>query len=390
MVESLARVTATVPEHPRLNSYDEWSTLRQVIIGDIGQYEGHHLDPSFAMFYFENIFGPLSLRAASPQRVGSFPRFPRHVIAELKEDLNELVSAIQQFGATVLRPATGLPQASIRTPYWTSRSASPLNVRDQVVILGSTIVETAPHIRARLFENDALKPIFYDYFAAGADWISMPRPTLGRGALDPSYFIDAGYDISNVLHADDAGAIPGLGFEMVFDGAQCIRMGQDVLVNVANQNHLLGYQWLERVFGSKLKFHKITRLADSHIDSIVLPLCPGTLLVRSPEFTALLPEALHKWKVLYSPEPDEARFPEYRGEYMALASKYIDMNVLSLSPDTVIVNSLYPELIRLLEQNRFTVIPVRHRHRRLIGGGFHCLSLDCHRDGGCESYLQGP
>jgi glycine amidinotransferase len=159
------------------------------------------------------------------------------------------------------------------------------------------------------------------------------------------------------------------------------------LVNVANRNHILGYKWLQRTFGSEFTFHKITRLADSHIDSVVLPLRPGVLLVRSPQSVELLPEALHKWKILYAPESDEARFPKYDGALLALASKYIDMNVLSLSPDTVLVNSLYPELIRLLERNNFTVIPIRHRHRRLVGGGFHCFTLDCYRDSEYESYF---
>ena len=35
----------------------------------------------------------------------------------------------------------------------------------------------------------------------------------------------------------------------------------------------------------------------------------------------------------------------------------------------------------------FTVVPVRHRHRRLFGGGFHCFTLDTVRAGGCEEYL---
>ena len=33
------------------------------------------------------------------------------------------------------------------------------------------------------------------------------------------------------------------------------------------------------------------------------------------------------------------------------------------------------------------VVPVRHRHRRLFGGGFHCFTLDTVREGGPEDYL---
>ncbi|GAA1932332.1 hypothetical protein GCM10009837_67600 [Streptomyces durmitorensis] len=35
----------------------------------------------------------------------------------------------------------------------------------------------------------------------------------------------------------------------------------------------------------------------------------------------------------------------------------------------------------------FDVVPVRHRHRRLFGGRFHCFTLDTRRTGGFEDYV---
>ncbi|MGW0735599.1 hypothetical protein [Streptomyces sp. NPDC002851] len=73
---------------------------------------------------------------------------------------------------------------------------------------------------------------------------------------------------------------------------------------------------------------------------------------------------------------------------MTLTSLYIDMNVLSIDESTVIANSEAPRLVRTLEKHGFTVIPVRHRHRRLFSGGFHCFTLDTVRAGsGAEDYL---
>ena len=43
--------------------------------------------------------------------------------------------------------------------------------------------------------------------------------------------------------------------------------------------------------------------------------------------------------------------------------------------------------VQVLERRGFTVVPVRHRHRRLFGGGFHCFTLDTVRRGGPEDYL---
>lgn len=53
----------------------------------------------------------------------------------------------------------------------------------------------------------------------------------------------------------------------------------------------------------------------------------------------------------------------------------------------MIVNDACLGLIRTLGDHKFTVVPVRHRHRRLFGGGFHCFTLDTVRTGGPEDYL---
>ncbi len=129
------------------------------------------------------------------------------------------------------------------------------------------------------------------------------------------------------------------------------------------------------------------RLSDSHIDSMVLALRPGTLLVRSEKVAELLPEPLRTWDLIVPPVPEVNNFPQYEDDDLILTSKYIDLNVLSVDEETVLVNAACPELIRTLERARFTVVPVVHRHRRLFGGGFHCFTLDTVRDGGPEDYL---
>lgn len=177
-----------------------------------------------------------------------------------------------------------------------------------------------------------------------------------------------------------------VGFEILFDGAQCIRFGKDVLVNVATKNHELGFQWLQQHLGAKFRLHKISKLADSHIDSVIMPLRPGTLLLRNVRYLNLLPDFLRKWDIIYPPEPQLNIFPNYESDDLVLTSKYIDLNVLSLDENKVVVNSLFPELIATLEKNGFTVIPVRHRHRRIFGGGFHCFTLDTVRESSLEDY----
>ncbi|MEU8523619.1 inosamine-phosphate amidinotransferase 1 [Streptomyces sp. NPDC048577] len=368
------------PPAQGVHSYDDFTRLREVVVGRADHYTEHDADSSWRLFYYENVAPHLP----EGQRRLSVPQ---QIVDELIEDVTGFADALAACGVSVLRPSAPGKNVQVSSPWWSSGATPPLNVRDNAVILGTTIVETAPHIRGRVFENDHLKPHFNRYFEQGANWLSMPRPALAAGSLDTAYFDHEGIDVTAAMSGEDALPIDGLGLEMVFDGAQCVRLGRDVLVNVANHNHLLAYRWLQRNFPD-LRLHRLPGIADNHIDSIVSVLRPGLMLLRSPHYLQFLPKAMRGWDAIYPP-PSSVPEPDYDafGFVIPTASRYIDINVLSVDETTVVVNSLYPELISLLEQRGFTVVPVRHRHRRLFGGGHHCFTLDTVRDGSFEDYL---
>lgn len=372
-----------------VNSYDEWTQLQEVIVGHVDGFSGFHLDSSFNLFYWDNVRAFLATQGffRINGELPSWPKIPIEAtfVEELREDIQAFVDVLEDLGVHVRRPAPMVGNDSIQTPFWKSFQSPPLNVRDQAIVLGSSIVETAPQVRARLFENDYLKPLFLEYMLAGARWLSMPKPTLACGVLDSSFF-SLDEEERTVLLDHHAMALPGLVTEMLFDGAQCLRLGRDVLVNVGNRNHDLGFRWLEAMYGGTFTFHRLDRMADSHIDSTILPLRPGVWLVRDKRYIDMLPERFRGWDFVVAPESESDLFPSYEGKNLSIASKFIDMNVLSVSEKIVIVNSLFPELISALERSRFEVVPVRHRHRRLFGGGFHCFTLDIRRSGGLESY----
>jgi glycine amidinotransferase len=368
-------------ESVRVNSFDEWSRLREVVVGRAESWRSFELDTSFRLFYFDNVRPVLQTKAG-----GAHLEIPARLLDELEEDIEGLVEALTACGVTVHRPTRLNEQARVQTPYWSSETTPALNVRDQAIVLGDTIVETAPHVRARYFENDLLRHIFYRFLRAGSRWVAMPRPSLARGSLDPSFFAgDA--EVDEIMLDREATELDAVGHELIFDGAQCMRFGRDVIVNVGNQNHALGFAWLEANFSDRFNFHLLDGIADSHIDSIVVPLRPGLLMVRSPEYLDKLPVQLKKWDMVFPPAVDDSRFPDYSDFGFNIASRYIDINVLSVDENTVVVNSLCPELIEELERHGMNVVPVRHRHRRLFGGGFHCFTLDLVRDGSPDQYF---
>ena len=377
-----------------LNSSNEWSALKEVVVGSPINYNTQDLELSFKVFFHDVAYSAFCYpyysddgRAkASSSQTSKTKHLKKKYLEELNEDVDALVEALTQAGVKVHRPMTLNRSIRFNTPYWQSACIPALNVRDQAIVLGDEILETPPQVRARYFENDLLKPIFYEYFRRGAKWTTMPRPIMTDRSFDTSYISGQNVPAMQEVYPQIESEFD-VGYEMMFDAAQCIRFGKDILINVATKNHYLGFQWLQRHFEDKFNFHLVYQFADNHIDSIVLPLKPGTLLLRNSQFLDKLPKPLQKWDIIYPPEPTENIFPQYEEDDLILTTKYIDLNVLSIDEETVIVNSLFPELIKTLEQHKFTVIPVQHRHRRIFGGGFHCFTLDTVRAGGIEDYF---
>ncbi|MDJ1134787.1 glycine amidinotransferase [Streptomyces iconiensis] len=388
----------------QLNTFDEWSPLKEVVVGSAENYITHERELSFDLFFHDNIANDNSFRTEwyypRPRPGGGHGagggdgadarRTPikQRYVAELNEDLEEIAKTLESLAVTVHRPMT-LDEAtsSVTTPAWSASVIPPLNLRDNTLILGDEIIETPPMIRSRYFETQFLTQVFQSYFQQGARWTVMPRPLMTDASFDLSY-VRTGTAGGPTEPIEDPQPSPyDVGFEMMLDGAQCLRLGRDIVVNISTANHAMACDWLERHLEGRFRVHRVHRLSDSHIDSMVLALRPGTLLVRSEEVADKLPEALRKWDLIVPPAPEANNFPEYDDDDLILSSRFIDLNVLSVSPDTVLVNEACPELMRKLEQHGFTVVPVRHRHRRLFGGGFHCFTLDTVREGGAEDYL---
>ena len=70
-----------------------------------------------------------------------------------------------------------------------------------------------------------------------------------------------------------------------------------------------------------------------------------------------------------------------------MGSPWVGMNVLSLDPETVLVDSRQTKLMRVLEKYKIKSIPIRLRHPYTHGGGIHCATIDTVRESKLESYF---
>lgn len=352
-----------------VNSYDEWTALHEVIVGTPYHLD-YHLDTSFRLFFHENI--------QDPSNHGVFGRIKpsNRLRDECEEDLREFVGILLDRGIVVRRPEPVTTVPTVQTPYWTAPAGHALMSRDPFLVIGDEIIETSPQVRARYFEGEMYKELFTEYFERGARWTVAPRSRL----------LDRNFDHSYVAHLGYAGEIPQSPFyEIMFDGAQVMRLGTDLIFNVANENHAMGARWLARHLGPDYRVHTV-RVADNHIDGKILPLRPGMLLIRDTVDLSALPKELRSWDVIRYEWLERPVEIEQDG-IPFLASQSIGINVLSLDEKHVVVQDMQIPLMRDLERAGFTPIPCRWRHGRSLGGGFHCITLDINREGGMESYL---
>ncbi|MFF5265299.1 glycine amidinotransferase [Actinomadura viridis] len=382
-----------------LNSHNDFSPLKEIIVGSATGYLGHDRDLSFDLFHHDNLhfrsdWAYPRLSTAPGLAADRSWKIKQRYADELAEDVEDLAALLTQLGVVVHRP---LPLPADAAPIagfgWTAPPAPALNIRDNTLILGGEIIETPPCIRSRYLETRLLAPVFTCYWQAGARWTTMPRPLLTDTSFDLSYSRDPDTTLGGPTEpiSNPQPSPYDVGLEMMLDGAQVLRLGRDLIVNIAHDNHRLAVDWLERhlydTHGDRYRLHRVWRMADNHIDSMLLALKPGVLLARHEGLRDLLPEAFRTWKLITPPPPSPGNFPVYDDGDLLLTSPYIDLNVLSIDEDTVLVNTDCPELVKALEAAGFTTITVRHRHRRLFGGGFHCFTLDTVRTGECEDYL---
>lgn len=357
-----------------INVHTEWGKLNEVIVGSVFNATDHNVDLSFKLFFNDNIQDVLLKNSIHLQK---------KLILERQADLDSLAETLKNLGIIVHRPDTLQNITAFKTPYFTDHQSPSDNPRDQVLIYKNKIIETPSIWRKRYFENDLLKKIFYQKFEEGAEWISAPKPMM----KDESYDLD--YARHNKNCNIDWNYHDGIqkSFEIMFDGAQCLKLGKDILMNVANKNHELGFKWLSRTLGSDVRIHPVN-FCDHHIDSMLMPIEAGTMLISSGKMELLvekLPTALQKWKKIIVPVKNTSSYD------VNLASGNINTNVLPIGNRTLITfnetNELEPQFRDILESNNFKIIHCRLRHSRLFGGGAHCVTLDLNRDDEFKSYI---
>jgi len=346
-----------------LNSCSEFGKLRSVIVGSPQGANHPEVDSSFANFFTPPVEQGVRKAAAGP--------IPAHIINEIAEDIEAFVDVLTKAGVEVLRPDPYDSTTPIKSPDWETSQLYSLMPRDCLFVHGHLYLEVPSATRARFFEPlpfRAIADAYERHPERGAILISAPKPRL----LDNSFDLNTPSFLPNT--------------EILFDGANCVRMGRDIFIDINNSANMRGRNWLQQLFnefGWGVRVHPM-HLGQDHADVTLVPLRPGVILVNPYRVNdSNLPQQFKGWTRVGTSQLADQTY----GLSYPMASKGIGRNVFMLDENTAIVEKNQISLIKELEALSFQVIPLQYRHGRTLGGSWHCITLDTNRDGGLENYF---
>jgi N-dimethylarginine dimethylaminohydrolase len=350
----------------KISSNNDWDPLKEIIVGKADKARVPTVDLSTMNMSYANY----SIDKIK-QLEGEYPNW---IIDEANEDAEELCDILRQAGVVVHRPQDIDHSKKFSTPHWSTTGWYSWCPRDLLLPLNNLMIETPSATRSRLFETYAYHDVMLKAIQDGTEWISSPKPKL----LDELYqFTDLSKPTLKNL-------------EPVFDAPNCVRLGRDILFQISNTGNWLGFQWLKNTLEPRgYRLHAAEHVYSfSHFDSTIIPLRPGLVLLNSSRVNSNnCPNLFDSWDKIYFDNIDIKETPQEGPGSISPCSSYIGMNILSIDTNTVIVSRDQINLIRVLEQNKMTVIPCTMRHAQTLSGGFHCATLDLVRQGSLEDYF---
>ena len=391
----------------KINSHNEWDKLREVVLG-----VASHTMAVLTWSRPEPI--PESVRDVAYRLARE--AYPQWLLDEVNEDLESASDMFKQFGIKVHRAKAYDLTRMYSSPYgWSSTGNDIFNIRDLHLIVGNNVIESSSPVKSRYFEATALYSVWYKYFESGFRWLVAPKPTL-EGDVLSAYFRDE--NSRELTHEDfryqelTNGRLEKLHKlaekEILFEAANTVRMGKDILYLISSAGNVLGAKWLQTILGDEYRVHTTRDIyRSSHIDSTVLCLRPGLVLLNSTRVNPKnCPKIFDRWDKIYFDDVAPLTQQEidlqrnirdrinaelvklgFETNLEVMGSPWVGMNILSLDPETVMVDIRQTKLIKVLEKHGITPVPIRLRHPYTHGGGIHCATLDTVRDSKLENYF---
>lgn len=221
-----------------IQSDNEWSPLKEVILGSSKRFNWSTDDPVFMDAYETmgwDFGGPVS----------------HNVIGETEVALQYYKSILQRFDVVVHRP--------VEIDYVKLNAYGAYSPRDTVLIIGDKVIFTPCGWEKRRIEWDAYKHLF------------------------PNYTL-----------CDDPTAH--------FDAANIIRCNRDIIYLVSHGGNIEGANWLKDFLGKEYNVHLIGSdvYPGHHLDTTIIPLREGLVLLNAARMTEEhVPSFMKSWDKIW-------------------------------------------------------------------------------------------
>jgi glycine amidinotransferase len=361
-----------------VSSWNEWDPLRHLIVGRAHDAHIPALEPAINA----------RLPKDSDMR-GRSGRRPQATIDRANELLDQFADRLRGLGIRVDRPAPIDFSFSVRTPDFSApHQMGCMPPRDVLLTVGPEILEATMSFRSRWFEYLCYRPLLQSYFEEDANFRheAAPKPRLTDASYRPDYLSDD-IDIETRLAWTARKHFVTTEQEPLFDAADVMRMGRDLIVQHGCTTNFKGIEWLRRHFPNH-RVHTVNFPGDPypiHIDCTFVPIRPG-LILNNPQ--RRLPEeqralfARNGWQIVEAAQPAHNTPPP-----LCYSSVWLSMNVLVLDSKTVCVEASEVYQAEQLDKLGMNVVPIEFRDAYPFGGGLHCCTADVYREGKCEDYF---
>ena len=239
-----------------------------------------------------------------------------------------------------------------------------------------------------VFEYLAYRPLLQKYFIEdpGMRHETAPKPRLTDKDYHMNY-LSEDVSIEQRLKWAEKKYFVTTEEEPLFDAADILRFGKDLIVQHGFTTNLKGIDWLTRHFPDH-RVHTVNFPGDPypiHIDATFTPIRPG-LILNNP--VRKLPKEQRKlfedngWEIVYAAQPAHNSPPD-----LSYYSVWLSMNVLVLDPKTVCVEKTEVYQAEQLDKLGMEVIPIDFREVYAFGGSLHCSTTDVYREGSLQDYF---
>lgn len=301
----------------KISSYNEWDSIESIVVGSAQNANWPVNDPVF------RAEAKTTAWRETPLPTGPVPDW---IIEETEEDLAALVNVLKQAGAEVHRPSP--------VDFVSQDGMYNYCPRDRVLIAGDRVVDVAMKYPCRNPEFAALAHLFSD-----SEVLEMPK----NG-------------------------------DFVLDAANVCRLGDTWLYLESSSGNRAAAVWLQAQF-PEINVEVVNFYSGVHIDSTIAPVREGLVILNAARVNETnCPAVFQDWDKIWIDDCVPQGFYQY-----PYASKWIGLNMLSINPDTVIVDASQTHIHQALEKRGVNVVPLTLRHSRTLGGGFHCVTLDLRR-----------